>query len=439
MELGERKLRGGPSLPRERIEANQRERLYGAMVAVVGEKGYAATTISDLMEVACLSRSTFYLYFDDKEDCFLATLEPILAGIIAATRAQLEGEAPLAERAEAGLRAFVDLLVTQPAAARLCVVEAEVVGPQAIAMVDGAAAQFTEMLASVFEQLPEQRGMPGQIIVAMVGGVRKMLQTRLHRGTESGLADLVPELVELGLSYRPPPGPLPDRAPRSRAARTVERYRGIDEPAQRLELAAMSVIARDGYVEARMAEIATEARVSSATLYANFADKEDLFEAAMLRGRLRMAAAVTPAFRRGDSWPAGIAALVRASLAFLEAEEDFAKLITVDVHGAGAAALETRDRALATTRGFITAGIGPGGKADPVAAEAIQSTLYQMLASRLRSRHRNLQGMAPLAIYLILMPFIGAEEAYAWATNGRRRTTGPAAQPAARAASSRPR
>jgi hypothetical protein len=39
-----------------------------------------------------------------------------------------------------------------------------------------------------------------------------------------------------------------------------------------------------------------------------------------------------------------------------------------------------------------------------------------MLAARARSRHRNLQGMAPLAIYTTLTPFLGAEEAYAHAT-----------------------
>jgi AcrR family transcriptional regulator len=411
--LRERKLRGGPGVPREEIERNQRERIHGAMVAVAAAKGYPSTTIADLLEVAGVSRSTFYGYFADKEACFLATLEPILAGILAATRSSLEGGSPLRERAEAGLGAFVGLIVAQPDAARLCVVEAEAAGPRAVAMVDASAAEFAAMLAAVLEQLPDQRGMPAEIVEAMVGGIRKMLQTRLHRRSEGELAALVPALVELGLSYRPPPRALPDRPPRGRSASTAERYRGVDEPAQRLELAAMAVIAREGYAEAAMAAIASEARVSLGTLYANFADKSDLFEAAMLRSRLRMASATIPAYRRAGSWPEAIAALARASLAFLEAEQDFAKLITVDVHGAGAAALETRDRALESTRHFIEAGLG---EKNPVAAEAIQSTLYAMLAARVRSRHRNLQGMAPLAIYMILAPFLGAEEAYGWAT-----------------------
>jgi AcrR family transcriptional regulator len=364
------------------------------------------------MEVASVSRSTFYRYFADKEACFLATLEPILAGVVAVTGARLEGEAPLNERAEAGLGAFMGLLATQPDAARLCVVEADAVGPKAVAMVDAAAAEFTAMLTGVFERLPEQRGMPGQVIDAMVGGVRKLLQTRLLRRTEGELLELVPDLVRLGLSYRPPPHPLPNRAPRSPAALTVERYQGVDEPAQRLELAAMAVIACDGYADSTTADIAKEAQVSLATLYRHFEDKADLFRSAMLRSRLRMAAATIPAYQRASDWPEGIAALARTGLAFLEAEHDFARLITVDVHEAGSAALESRDRALDATRHFIEAGLDHSDMENPIAAEAIQSALYAMLAARVRSRHKNLRGMAPLVIYVILAPLLGPDEAY---------------------------
>jgi AcrR family transcriptional regulator len=298
------------------------------------------------------------------------------------------------------------------------VVESEAAGEKALAIVDAAAAEFATLMGEVFERLPAQRGMPAEIVTVMVGGVRKLLQTRLHRRTEGELLEMVPALVELGLTYRPPPKKVPDRSPGVKAASVAERTRGIDEPAQRLELAAMAVIARDGYADSTMAAIAKEAKVSLGTLYRTYEDKADLFEAALLRSRLRMAAATVPSFQRvKDDWPRAIAALVRASLAFLEAEEDFARLIAVDVHGAGAGALEGRDRALDTTRHFIEDGLRfPEGR-NPIAAEAIQSGLYGMLSSRVRSEKTNLQGMAPLAIYMILCPFLGPEEAYELATS----------------------
>lgn len=411
-ELRDRRLQPGPGVPREEAERNQKERLFGATVAVVANKGYGKATVADLIETAGVSRTTFYRYFADKEACFLATLELLLAGIAALTRAGLQGGDSWQERSEAGMAAFIGVLVTQPDAARICVVESDAAGPKAVALVDSTAAEFARMLADVFAELPDQRGMPKEIVNAMVGGMRKLLQTRLHRRTEGELPELVPELVKLALSYRPPPQRLPDRAPRSKVVPKTERSAGIDEPARRLEHAAMAVIAREGYADATMADIARKARVSLATLYAIFDDKEDLLEAALLRTRLRMVAAVVPSFHRAETWADGMAAMTRAILAFLEAEPEFTNLVTVDIYGAGAAALEHRDQALDATRHFIEGGIPYPEESRPIAAEAIQSALYALLAARVRSRYKNLQGMAPLVIYIILAPFLGPDEAY---------------------------
>jgi AcrR family transcriptional regulator len=411
-ELRERRLQPGPGVPRDEVERNQKERLFGATVAVVANKGYGKATVSDLIETAGVSRTTFYRYFADKEACFLETLELLLAGIAALTRAGLQGGDNWQDRSEAGMGAFIGVLVTQPDAARICAVESDAAGPKAIAMVDATAAEFAQMLSDVFEELPDQRGMPKEIVNAMVGGIRKLLQTRLHRRSEGELIELVPELVKLGLSYRPPPQRLPDRAPRGKVVPKAERSTGIDEPAQRLEHAAMEVVASKGYADATMADIARKARVSLATLYATFDDKEDLLEAAMLRTRLRMVAAVVPPYRRADSWARGVAAMTRAILAFLEAEPDFTSLVTVDIYGAGNSALESRDQVLDATRHFIESGVPLPEASKTIVAEAIQSALYAMVSARVRSRYKNLQGMAPLAIYLILAPFLGAEDAY---------------------------
>lgn len=416
-ELRGRRLQPGPGVPRDEVERNHRERLYGATVAVVANRGYGNTTITDLIKLAGVSRTTFYRYFADKEACFLATLEVLLAGVAAATRIGLQTEGSWRERAEGGMRGFIGLLVAQPDAARICAVEADAAGPRAVALVDATAAEFEEMLAGVFEHLPAQRGMPKEIVAVMVGGVRKLLQTRLQRRTESELLEMVPAIVELGLSYRPPPERLPDRAPRSKTKPAAGRDQGIDEPAQRLERAAMAIVARDGYAEATMAAIAGEARVSLATLYANFSDKSDLLKAALFRSRLRLIAATLPAYHRAESWPEAIVALTQTTLAFFEAESDFARLITVDLYGVGTAAIEGRDRALDGARYVIEAGIPDRDVNKPVIAEAIQSGLYAMLVARIRSRHKNLRGMAPLSIYVILAPLLGPDEAYRWAVS----------------------
>src|SRR5689334_14986804 len=76
--LSEKTLPPGRGTTAAEAEQNHRERLYGAMVANVAEKGYEATTIVDLVEVSGVSRSAFYKHFSDKQACFLAAIEALV-------------------------------------------------------------------------------------------------------------------------------------------------------------------------------------------------------------------------------------------------------------------------------------------------------------------------------------------------------------------------
>ena len=58
--------------------------------------------------------------------------------------------------------------------------------------------------------------MPPEIVRAMVGGVRKVIHSRLYRHEEEELVELTPQMWDWFPSYEPPPEPL--RRPRSQAA-----------------------------------------------------------------------------------------------------------------------------------------------------------------------------------------------------------------------------
>ena len=68
----------GRGTPRDVAERNQRERLFAAMVAMVAKKGYAATTVADLVELSGVSRSAFYQHFESRQACFLATADALM-------------------------------------------------------------------------------------------------------------------------------------------------------------------------------------------------------------------------------------------------------------------------------------------------------------------------------------------------------------------------
>ena len=48
--------------------------------------------------------------------------------------------------------------------------------------------------------------MPPEVVRAMIGGLRKVIHTRLYRGEEQELVELTPQMWDWGLSYMPPPG-----------------------------------------------------------------------------------------------------------------------------------------------------------------------------------------------------------------------------------------
>ena len=76
--LRERKLRPGPGNRAEEVAQSQRERVFGAMVVSVAERGYTATKVSDLAEISGVSSRTFYDLFGDKQNCFLQAIRGVL-------------------------------------------------------------------------------------------------------------------------------------------------------------------------------------------------------------------------------------------------------------------------------------------------------------------------------------------------------------------------
>jgi AcrR family transcriptional regulator len=160
-ELRSRKLRPGPGATREEVQANQRERLFGAMVAAVAEHGYEKTRVADLLELSGISRNTFYRHFSNKQDCFLATVDAIVdvgGKMLVETIAKggaAQANARWDERLAAGLDLLIGLIVEQPAAARLYYVETYAAGPEAIDKVEQMGDLLEELAKRVLDESHE--------------------------------------------------------------------------------------------------------------------------------------------------------------------------------------------------------------------------------------------------------------------------------------------
>jgi len=415
--LRDRKLQPGRRLPAEEVARNQQERLFAALVAVVAEKGYEGTRVEDLLELSGVSRSAFYAHFGDKEECLLAALHAFVGPTVGAIFAG-GGLPPDEPRARQAFDAFINLIVEQAAAARMCLVEIYAAGPRAVEEIDRTTDGVQAFLSATLEQVPGRQGMPAEIVRAMVGGVRKVIHSRLYRHEEGELIELTSQMWDWLAVYEPPPEPL--RRPRNHATQNGSSANGYD-PAERILRALASVVAEKGYPAMTIGDIAARASISLSTFYANFADKEEAMLAAVDTGSSQMLATTLPAFRRAPDWPHAVRGAFGAMFAFCAAEPEYTTLGAVDVYAAGRRALEQRDEVMKTMEALLVPGFQLKPGVSPIAAEAIGGAIYSMIYDQIKQGGtEGMAEIAPLATYITLAPFIGAEEACAIANGDGR-------------------
>jgi AcrR family transcriptional regulator len=414
-ELKERRLYPGAGTPAEEVARNQRERLFGAIVALASEKGYEAITVADVLALSGVSRSAFYEHFANKSECLTAAATELVALALAALGpADRNGGS---REASEFFQAFFELLRSQPAAARVCFVELHAAGEAGEAVGDRGA----EALAARFKTLGgvpigEQSADP-KLARALIAGLRKLIHTRLVREEGEALEGLVPGLLQWLESV--PPAPEPLAAPRRARPGSGPRFEGYT-PAERIARAVAALIAEKGYGAMSTDDIAAAASISLSTFYAHFADKRDAVLATLEMSGAQIMALAVPAARRASGWQEGVRALYEAICAYFVAEPEMAELATVGVYGAGPQALSRRDRVIDSLAAMLAPGFEENPSAPAVSAEAIAATVYGLLREQVRSEGpESLGTVVPLATYITLVTFVGPDRAIAVA-NGER-------------------
>jgi AcrR family transcriptional regulator len=192
--------KGRHGLSRAFIASNQRERLLDAIANVVAEKGYAATRVSDITEYAGVSRKTFYELFDDKEDCFLAAYDAITALLMDRMAHGLAAvaEGSWEEQVSALLGEFLRFLASEPAFARMCIVEVLGSGARGLARRDAAIEAFFPVVDQIPRAQPgSERWLSPTTPVFVVGGILEVIYAAIRRGETAALPEFEEDLTRL--------------------------------------------------------------------------------------------------------------------------------------------------------------------------------------------------------------------------------------------------
>jgi AcrR family transcriptional regulator len=186
---------GRHGLSRSFVAKNQRKRILAAVALVADSKGYSGMTVEDVIGAAGVSRRTFYEQFENKESAFLAAYDEVVARLLTRVEEAVNAEAALVDRVRAGIDAFLDFVASDPAIARVCIVEVLAAGPEAVSRRRRAMRAFAQVMERTASVREEQRVAPALTAETLVGGLHEVVYTRVLRGKAAELRGLLPDLV----------------------------------------------------------------------------------------------------------------------------------------------------------------------------------------------------------------------------------------------------
>ncbi len=196
--------RGRHAAAREVVLASQRGRLLEAMAACVAERGYAETTVAQVVAHAGVSRKTFYEHFADKRACFLAAWELGTDVLFDQLAAVARETADWRERLRAGTRAFLEVLAAEPEFARSFMIEVLSVGEEALARRAQIHERFAGLLADTYAAAQEQgaglQPVPPWVFRAGAGAAWELVVEALRADGVAGLPALAPQIEQLHLA-----------------------------------------------------------------------------------------------------------------------------------------------------------------------------------------------------------------------------------------------
>ena len=392
---------------------NQRGRLQGAMVEAVARHGFTDTTLRELVSLAGVSKSTFYEHFENKQDCFLSTLDYIALEVGRRTDDAFDRPGDLRERMTAGVTTLLTVIAEEQAAASLVTVESLTLGAAAVPHRERAAAHFQELIRRVFEESGSARAIPALTVRGIIAGIRNTAYHHLREGRGGELPAAAPPIVEWILCFDRPVGEIAGSAARA-AARPSKRPPATPEPdpdsldkRERIVCAATELAFERGYEALSIPGIAAAAGVSNQTFYDNFPGKQEAFLAGFDRIAQETMEVVAAAAAAEEPGPEAVGAGLRALLEQAAEDELFARLAFFELPMAGPGGLDRADRTL----GGFTSLFGPqavpdDAEAPPVMLKAITGGTWAVIQHEIaEGRREQLPQLAPEVVEFALAPF----------------------------------
>ncbi len=180
--------------PEER-RADQRRRLVRAAIDEFAVRGYHRTSVEDIVRSARTSRTAFYAFFDNREDAMYGALQTCLRKLLDEVRDKLLNAPPDENITEVGIRAYVNTLVADPAAARVILLEGVGTSPEVNALRSRIRREIADLIRDLWaEYEPEAANGPHAAAIS-VGVFGILFESMVHLA-ETNRLDEAPDHIE---------------------------------------------------------------------------------------------------------------------------------------------------------------------------------------------------------------------------------------------------
>jgi AcrR family transcriptional regulator len=184
---------------REELRESQRGRLICAVADAVAEKGYAATTVADVIALAGVSRRAFYEQFADKEDCYLASYDTGAAAIYDAMTEARQGLDDWEEILDSVFSTWLEFLEADHAFTRAYMIEFWAAGDAARERWKERRDRTAGLMRALHDGLrqrdPKIVPVSDTIVAAVVGGINRVVISHVLEGNDAPLTSLKPDLL----------------------------------------------------------------------------------------------------------------------------------------------------------------------------------------------------------------------------------------------------
>jgi AcrR family transcriptional regulator len=170
-----------------------RTRVLEGMAHAVSRKGYADTTIADVVAEASVSRRTFYEHFESKAECLIALYEAASHNALKVLRSAVDARHGAHTQVENALRAYLGCMASSPVLVRTLFVEILHLGPQGLAArrrVNREVADFIVQAVNAPGRHPVRELTP-QMAMAIVGGINELVLEYIEQDKVERIEELV--------------------------------------------------------------------------------------------------------------------------------------------------------------------------------------------------------------------------------------------------------